>query len=583
MLEKKLVMVWIAALLLGGAALAQQPAPAPPPTTATAPPSTSQAVPDGGMPTFIRPETPQQRRDRLGTAEDPGIDPDPNKHYWRFGHSFHVEKFDRKWAVYDQPEPFLVRPFAPLNVAKELYQQNEKWVWVWINDPTPADQVPEAETTSTSMTPQQKDYFEQFRSEFTPVSVPESGTILRFQEASDGLPTQGSFRNSLAVADMNEDGCPDLIAPPERGGLSIPEIFLGDCKGHWKYWDQVKWPYGLNYGSVVAADFNKDGHMDLAFGVHLNSVHVFLGYGKGFFVDSSAGLPNDYPTRRIAVADVDRDGYPDLIVISEGPAALTGPKAEYSRLRVYLNRDKAKSWKEINVAPESDRFGGDWLSVGKFNDDQYPDFAAASVFFNGSNILWASTGRNQWKNVGGGTLVPWYSYYFANAVGRFSSKKLDDAIVSFVRTWPDTVDSRIVPPPASKSVAGIDRISFTGKQPQRTAIVRWGSARPIWGMATADLDGDGNLDLIYSRHDPRTIEILLGDGKGGFRRATIEGLKIEPNTSYDIKVADVNGDGNPDVILMYETASLTSFAPRDGSIHVFLNRGVARAAVQANK
>src|ERR1700737_2111182 len=73
--------------------------------TRTAPPapalaSASQKVPDGGAPVYIRPETAEQRKARLGT-EDPGTDPDPGKHFWRFGKSYHIERFERRFAAYD--------------------------------------------------------------------------------------------------------------------------------------------------------------------------------------------------------------------------------------------------------------------------------------------------------------------------------------------------------------------------------------------------------------------------------------------------------------------------------------------------
>src|SRR5439155_2430386 len=133
---------------------------------------------------------------------------------------------------------------------------------------------------------------------------------------------------SIAVADMNGDGCPDIVAPPERGlANGIPSIFLGDCKGHWSFWKDVHWPFSLDYGSVVAADFNRDGKMDLAFGVHLTGVVVFLGDGKGNFTESNSGLPKDFPTRRLQVVDVDRDGYPDIVAISEGPSAVRNADA----------------------------------------------------------------------------------------------------------------------------------------------------------------------------------------------------------------------------------------------------------------
>ncbi len=105
----------------------------------------------------------------------------------------------------------------------------------------------------------------------------------------------------------------------------------------------------------------------------------------------------------------------------------------------------------------------------------------------------------------------------------------------------------------------------------------------MWGLATGDFDGDGNLDLIFTRYDPREFVILLGDGKGGFTRANIEGLQAEPNTNYDLRVADVNGDGKPDVIIMYESGATTRLAHQDGSIHVFLNRGTVTSGAPKAK
>jgi VCBS repeat protein len=360
----------------------------------------------------------------------------------------------------------------------------------------------------------------------------------------------------------------------------VPAIFLGDCKGHWKFWSEAKWPHGIDYGNVVAADFNRDGHMDLAFGVHLSGIYVWLGDGKGNFKEVTAGLPRDFATRRIAAADIDHDGYPDIVALSEGPGVgLSG--APKSRLRVYFNRQKGKVWQETDVVTEGSHTAGDWLTVANLTGDRRPDLITASIYENSNEIVFLSDGPKKWKAMTDPRVVPYLSSYTANAAGKFSSKKADDAIVSFVRRWPVDVPEDLLPEPPSRSVVGLDRISFSGQKPQRTPIVRWAGLRGVTGVAVADFDGDGNLDILYTRYDPREAVILLGDGKGGFTKATVEGLKLEPNTNYDVTIADVNGDGKPDVILMYESSAVTTFAAKDGSIRVFLNRGVEPPAMEA--
>jgi len=561
---------------------AKAPAPAAPAAT------NGSEVPDGGMPRYIRPETPEQRRDRLGTQEDPGINPDPDTVWFRFGRKFKIERFERKGAKYvDQPG--YVRPLAFMNFTEEIYQENDKYVWVWMEEiePPAAEEPDPAESDAPKggylkLDAKQIEYLDSIRKEFAPIDVPKAPVSLRFEKASEGLPVDGSWRNSLAVADMNGDGHMDIILPPERAGRIIPAIFLGDGKGKWKFWSTTKWPARLNYGAVVAADFDKDKNMDLAFGVHLSGVVVLLGDGKGSFREVNRVV--NYPTRRILARDVDADGWMDVVAISEGPLARgTNLKAlGFSNLRAYMNREKGQKWEGVNIADMGQRVSGDWLAAGEFNGDQYPDFVGSNVYFNGVDTIYLSKGPKEYERfAGGGELIPFRSYYWATTAGRFTSRDRDDAIVSFSRRWVSRVDPKMVPAPPLENAAGIDRISWAGGTPKRTPIVRWGgpnAATAITGLNQGDFDGDGNLDIIYTNRQALTFNILLGDGKGGFRSAGLEGLELAPHRHYDIRVADVNDDKRPDVVMMYEAESGTSFSRKNGKIEVFLNRGTAKVA-----
>jgi len=580
---RKLVLTLIVAALPSLAAVAQtKPAPASPLAPTLQPAEDEANAMEGGVPSYIKEESPEQRRERLGTQDDPGLNPDPSKIWMRFGKPFTIRRYAREFARYVPETPNLVRPMGMVNFLFEIYQQNETYVWVWIEELDPADTMTRAERTrkeETKTLPQESiDYLNLIRDEFTPLTPAPSPVRIRFEESSEGLPDNGSWRNAPAVADMNGDGLADLVLPPQRAGNGVPTIFLGDGKGGWKRWD-ITWTSRLNYGGVVAADFNKDKKMDLAFGVHLSGVAIFLGDGKGGFEE--VFYDRAFPSRRLITSDVDNDGAMDVVVISEGPTGRTAdPKGkDYTPLRAYLNRSKGRKWEGINIAHPQDNMSGDWLAAGNFNGDRYPDFVASTIYFNGTSTIQLSQGPKKydffWDGIG--KVIPFRSYYYAVTTGRFGSKDRDDAIVTHYRIWPNKVDPDQLREPPLRSVVGIDRVSFgaNGKEAVRTPIMRWEPGRAVPGIASGDFDRDGKQDLIFTRHDPREAVLLVGDGKGGFARAGVEGITLRPQANYDVTVADVNGDSRPDVIVMYEAESATSLSVKNGSVHVYLNRGLA--------
>jgi VCBS repeat protein len=530
------------------------------------------AVPEGGVPHYIRPETPEQRRDRIGTNEDPGPNPDEKTIFWRYGSQFTIFKVEKEFAKY-MPEPGYVRPLAQANFVREIYQENDKYIWVW-NKILEPEEVPE-ESKYHEYSQEHLQYFEELRGEFAPIEPPAAGVRLRFEEASAGLPTTGSWRNGAAVADMNEDGFPDLVCPPQRGPADVPAIFLGDGKGNWKRWN-ADFPRRFNYGSVVVADFNKDKHLDVAFSIHLTGVAVFLGNGKGQFKEVE-GLKDDYfPTRRLVAADVDGDGWMDFVAITEGPVGIgkDSKKSKYGHLRAYLNRNRAQSFEGHDLASKEEFLGGDYLVAANFNGDKFPDFLGASIYFNGTKTLYLSKGDLDYEPLVKGLIIPGRSYYYAMAAAHFlRNGKTDDAIVAYMRDWPNTIDPKLVPTPPVTKISGLDRITFDGGEPTRTPIIRWEGATGIPGVASGDFDGDGNLDVAYAQR--KQIAILLGDGAGGFKRADVEGIELPAQRSYDLKIADLNGDRKPDVMVMFESDETTAFTGKNGSVHVYLNRGKA--------
>ena len=67
-------------------------------------------------------------------------------------------------------------------------------------------------------------------------------------------------------------------------------------------------------------------------------------------------------------------------------------------------------------------------------------------------------------------------------------------------------------------------------------------------IAVADMNGDGNPDLVIANHQAPTITILLGDGKGSFRPAPGSPFDAHSNPHpHAVVAADFNSDGKVDV------------------------------------
>ncbi|WP_321342951.1 FG-GAP-like repeat-containing protein [uncultured Draconibacterium sp.] len=366
------------------------------------------------------------------------------------------------------------------------------------------------------------------------------------------------YGGDLVVADVNNDGYPDILQNGYSDGNYFTELYLNEQNGIFSLVNDIALE-GVNYGALAFADVDSDGDLDILNGGENENasriIELGVNDGLGNFVFLQSFI-TDVMNGDVAFADIDGDFDQDLMVT--GKSCLNPPKVVSELYRNdgqgnYTMVDDTSFTPVINAA----------LSFADFDDDGDQDLIIAGI--SKANVRTTKI----YKNDGTGQYSPDETNSFVNV--DFASISCADV------DGDDDIDILIAGSSASEpSVCKLylnDNSGGFSLSSSSFKGVAYGTT------AFADVDGDGDQDLMTIGSEDGTRDgvsnLYFNDGDGNFIpdvknsfvnvwNSATAFADIDNDSDLDLVITGTDDDLN-DVSKIYVNDGKGDFTPKDES------------------
>ncbi|WP_211151903.1 VCBS repeat-containing protein [Novosphingobium sp. HR1a] len=346
------------------------------------------------------------------------------------------------------------------------------------------------------------------------------------------------------MLDVDSDGDLDVAVAVEN---DVSRLYLNDGKG------KLSWRQGA-FGTarhdnehVETADFNKDGHADLIFVAEYDQDHqLFLGDGRGGFVDASDRLPAQSQANGLAVGDVNGDGLPDIVVgnSAESRAERRAPAPQdFLWLNTATNPGHFVDATATHMPKDAEYAQG--IALADLDGDGDLDMFVANE--TPPNRLFLNDGKSHFSDASDrlDLKVPLETrevhVFDANRDGRPDILFLN--LTSNNQDWDKDPQSRLL----INDGEGRWRDETDTRLPRH----RFSS----WGGSVVDFDHDGAPDLLVGAIEvpsfkPLQLRAWHNDGSGHFSDQTVSVVpQATVGRSWSMAQGDIDGDGKPDIFI----------------------------------
>ena len=342
------------------------------------------------------------------------------------------------------------------------------------------------------------------------------------------------FYPLVAAGDFNGDGKLDFVVVNSSGCNTTPcwnagaTAFLGDGAGAFTHAATLDLggPNNTPFDSLVAADFNGDGIVDLAVGSSgAKSITILLGNGDGTF--KNPGIEIAGIAGQLVAGDLNGDGITDLAVLdtTTGVVSILPGKGD-------------GGFTFSTAAPPVAGASPQMMVSGDFNGDGIADL----VVDGSDNTITVLLGN------GDGTFTAAPAIDVTTGSG--------STIVAADFNQDGKLDLAVENSPAGTLTILQGQGDGTFKQGTVISVVSGGSTAITAPMVDGDFNGDGKTDLIVSGG-----KMLLGKGDGSF---TSQNISIWPDPGSVTVVAggDFNADGATDAVINWPETQVFFAAPQ---------------------